>query len=470
MLTSLSCRSSIGFLLPFLRRFSVAASPHSDSIKTRNQNAIFLPFAEAREFARGLNLRSMREWTAWCQHPTQRPPTIPAAPFFVYKGRGWAGFEDWLGYDKRMPKFFQIAPGPQNDPRRMVRESTRDAAYKLFLDFASRHNDRFQFKTTSQRCSVQLLFRPIDQSGVVEDSWSPLYFRCRQQLCNNGAFRIRETSGEAMGCGMMLVSVHEKKIAFVPREEFVAFSTEFRARNRESSSRYRSGTMYFPADVVKRYAVDSVAELSVLLDAEYQRGVRVSQAEAQGVFNIQDNDRVYGYLLEQLTQKLYNRCGSLDCEYPSISCVTRCYNAIVGGRRIMHKSIRLRFGPVKQTLGAGKIILDHRNRGGIGTPIEIKEAPDFVVVMDRPHEHRASLIGAFILPKTFLEEQGVLASPVSRGKRTVMLYPPHLSAVSRVVAAKQAQQEPYYINLSFEEGDPRLQNQIEKAKKLLNSN
>jgi hypothetical protein len=59
------------------------------------------PFAEAREFARGLGMRSRCEWDRWAagRDPVRppRPRDIPSDPHLTFAGCGWQGWEDWLG-------------------------------------------------------------------------------------------------------------------------------------------------------------------------------------------------------------------------------------------------------------------------------------------------------------------------------------------------------------------------------------
>ena len=51
----------------------------------------FLPFEEARAFARTLGLQSQREWEDWCKQG-ERPYYIPADPRKLYEKTGeWAG-------------------------------------------------------------------------------------------------------------------------------------------------------------------------------------------------------------------------------------------------------------------------------------------------------------------------------------------------------------------------------------------
>ena len=55
----------------------------------------WLPFEEARAFARRLGLKSYTEWSAYSRSG-KRPGTIPAHPEGVYKGK-WKNWGDWLG-------------------------------------------------------------------------------------------------------------------------------------------------------------------------------------------------------------------------------------------------------------------------------------------------------------------------------------------------------------------------------------
>ena len=59
----------------------------------------FLPFKEAREYARSLKLKSSKEWFAFCKSK-DFPHNIPKTPGGAYANDGWDGFSDWLGTGK----------------------------------------------------------------------------------------------------------------------------------------------------------------------------------------------------------------------------------------------------------------------------------------------------------------------------------------------------------------------------------
>jgi hypothetical protein len=59
----------------------------------------YLPFDEARKFARNLKLATQRSWFVYFKS-NAFPSGIPMDPRRVYAKEGWAGFPDWLGTDK----------------------------------------------------------------------------------------------------------------------------------------------------------------------------------------------------------------------------------------------------------------------------------------------------------------------------------------------------------------------------------
>ena len=69
----------------------------------------FLPFNKALLHARSLNLKSEKEWRAWCKSGT-RPSTMPSNPDATYKHDGWQGYGHWLGTGAVADKDKQFLP------------------------------------------------------------------------------------------------------------------------------------------------------------------------------------------------------------------------------------------------------------------------------------------------------------------------------------------------------------------------
>jgi hypothetical protein len=53
-------------------------------------------FKQARKFVRSLKLKSKTEWCVY-SNSGKRPEDIPSTPNHIYKGKGWAGYRDFLG-------------------------------------------------------------------------------------------------------------------------------------------------------------------------------------------------------------------------------------------------------------------------------------------------------------------------------------------------------------------------------------
>ena len=65
---------------------------------------IYLPYVQARDFVRKLNLKGQKEWMAYVKSD-KRPKNIPSAPYQFYLE--WGGYADWLGTRRIRPSNFQ---------------------------------------------------------------------------------------------------------------------------------------------------------------------------------------------------------------------------------------------------------------------------------------------------------------------------------------------------------------------------
>ena len=71
-----------------------------------------LPYEDARSFVHSQNLKSAREWNDFTKTP-KFPQSIPAAPYSVYKDKGWVNWRDWLGYEKMQARKGGFLPYPE---------------------------------------------------------------------------------------------------------------------------------------------------------------------------------------------------------------------------------------------------------------------------------------------------------------------------------------------------------------------
>ncbi|MDE1812685.1 MAG: DEAD/DEAH box helicase family protein [Thaumarchaeota archaeon] len=72
-------------------------------VAKRSRYAEYLPFNDARNYARKLNLKTTVEWENFTKSE-KFPPNIPKRPDLVYK-KEWKSFMDWLGTEKDFGKW-----------------------------------------------------------------------------------------------------------------------------------------------------------------------------------------------------------------------------------------------------------------------------------------------------------------------------------------------------------------------------
>ena len=78
----------------------------------------FIPFVEARDYARSLKLSGWLEWRALVRRK-DLPANIPTSPHSAYRGEGWVDYGDWLGTGQTA--YHQVEFKPFNEARAFVR-------------------------------------------------------------------------------------------------------------------------------------------------------------------------------------------------------------------------------------------------------------------------------------------------------------------------------------------------------------
>ena len=89
----------------YKRRGTWVSWPHFLGTARWSRKVSWLPFEEARDFVRRLELQTQQEWSAWSAgrlpgRPA-RPRNIPSNPSQEYEGKGWINFPDWIGRERR---------------------------------------------------------------------------------------------------------------------------------------------------------------------------------------------------------------------------------------------------------------------------------------------------------------------------------------------------------------------------------
>lgn len=65
-----------------------------------NRKRIFLNFEESRTLVHQFGFKDRIEWNQFSKS-SARPADIPARPDIVFKNKGWQGWSDFLGYEKK---------------------------------------------------------------------------------------------------------------------------------------------------------------------------------------------------------------------------------------------------------------------------------------------------------------------------------------------------------------------------------
>ena len=84
-----------------------------ESVETQCWKSIaklaWMPFEEARTFARSLNLKGENGWREYCKSG-KKHDDIPSAPGGLYKNKGWRSWGDWLGTGTVASRLIEYRP------------------------------------------------------------------------------------------------------------------------------------------------------------------------------------------------------------------------------------------------------------------------------------------------------------------------------------------------------------------------
>jgi hypothetical protein len=103
------------------------------------------PYEEARAFVRKLKLQSAAEWRKWSSS-TKRPTDIPSAPYRSYANAGWVNWADWLGTEKHKRPFAEARDFARSLGLKSIRQWKQFvASKKLPFDIPARPQDAFAY-------------------------------------------------------------------------------------------------------------------------------------------------------------------------------------------------------------------------------------------------------------------------------------------------------------------------------------
>ena len=153
-----------------LRYFTMLRASRCLSARERSR---FLPFEEAREYARSLGFTVWREWLQHCKN--NRPSNVPSCPSAFYKTRGWIKAPDWLGYEKRV-----LPPRVPRSERANKVIAKAAVVRELLISGIERRTGNFEFLLLRPGLQANVLFRKRTNSPMSEyedpsnKMWLPL--------------------------------------------------------------------------------------------------------------------------------------------------------------------------------------------------------------------------------------------------------------------------------------------------------
>ncbi|CAD7943375.1 unnamed protein product [Amoebophrya sp. A25] len=369
--------------------------------------------------------------SAWRLHtPTRRG-----------KANSWAAFAHACrGTGGELSALDCAAVSIEDDRRKTQSRSAQEGVVFVHQLF-EKVNDKYEIFVLP-RCSrgsflIRLRTSERDNAHTaLSDGWQAIQVknaRKRHAKAGNKYIFCGSGSGPRADVGLALVCAAEKKIEFVHEG---AVSVQYAGGPQYWICRDELGS---PATC---FGSDTVVEgLEKVLHMVPKRSV------ADWLFRLalRKQDRVHQSLMQQFALQAEQRLGK-SLQY--LAARTDPSNAIVAGKRSLLRSCEI----VPQH---GKALLPlerHRFARGqlFGLPFDaIEDNVDLYIIMlfKRTSD---KLEGAFIFPKTFLAEEGILSISRTGGQGSMVLYPPGSRAISPEKEDFARRQRLYYVSFDAE--------------------
>lgn len=163
----------------------------------------FLSFDAAREHMQSEGLRSRPDFLRW-SYSGNRPTFIPSNPDRTYRGTGWSGYPDFLGY---------VAGGRRRElnMKRVEQLAQAEHAKDIFIDSVTHLRPDIEIKRLPPRLGASHIFRISDARGDGQDRWIAIQARYTKPNPTRGGPCFRSTireSSQTMG----VQTLHESRV------------------------------------------------------------------------------------------------------------------------------------------------------------------------------------------------------------------------------------------------------------------
>lgn len=401
-------------------------TPNLIQVRHISSGARFLPFAEAREVARKLCVRSLSEFRALRKN---RPSGIPSNPHEYYRNFGFVNSGDFFGYSSvprtvrksasagLLPVTMKVAS--EIEGKKFIENLLRDKAPHVTLCFSPfRH-----WQTNLFLCDRQ---RVEGAADITTSTWLPVQLKSISNSQNVATKCVRHPSVPTI-----LVS---------PSQAGVSFRSPLQATNAGTFS-----CKTFDHDT------DS-APVAEILEKWFAQIQPLSFAEITSEFSASESTSKKATLLLWLADNVLSRAG-----FPVrfMAHATAFWSISIGPWCCVYRTIS------ESADGRVEVKLK-RNSHGFLVPMAENDPVDFFVFAVTA----GSLArGCFLLPRTVLAERGYLTmTNGDDGKLTMTLFPSFVRPQSKRAQVTQQWQFQYYLDL-----DGSRETVVEKAREILSA-
>ncbi len=419
----------------------------------------WLPFEEARAFARSLGLRSCREWRVYHSQNKLTLAKVPVNPEPVYRNHGYINMYDWLGKE-RYPVFSET--GLKN-----LKPSSTYLNWKgahRISEFLSASQpvdgERFHLFPMPRESRFTFLYRVAlsnksvpEQAGADFEDWAPLSIRVSGRTTNVAFYLGQKYSDHPLVCADLQ---RERFYILPPGSSASRLQTTYFCPSKAHEVQFRVSSDDLQTVLRAWWESDGAEPMKKSVDLWLRDSVDHKQGGQWIDWILQVKDLLYKPLevrlafSHNLQQELHN---SFVNDAPAIH-QTACRTSdstclVVDLDKKAHRQSNLRLAFVERTKIA------------------------FAICGVRKEECTA-LAGIFCFPQKILVERGIFGSETKPERPIFSVFPPwFLNRVPRMKKSRKAAewQREFYIDLSEAESSPeKMQHARHKLKKILSEN
>ena len=354
----------------------------------------FLPFEQARDWARSLGLRGQKEWEGLRGRPTY----IPSNPERIYENQ-YIGIHDWLGYQKVSRRAPRKSAGAEIS--HVLFQNPKKAMNAVGWDHLQKVAPGFEFVAMPRDARVPTIFRPLGSSEM----WCALRIRTSGQSLRGGratSFTHIDRSESAVLCIDLL---NTEYFLFPHDRESVGPTSIFVTYAGVAHKRFHVPNDDIPNVLASIFAAGPVRSVD-----EWMATVAGAGRGSSTCVNIS--------ALSWLTSTLWNPAG-ISVEYPCLQ-LSRHNIVLNGGHRCLH-----RVGCPRQKGRTAQLIHVSKRHEHEWYPYDEADGIDFVIVSPESPLRGGTPSGCFIFPLDVLVENDIFSREGVGGVLQTGVYPPY---------------------------------------------